>query len=62
MPKFLQDASHPGVCIAHIGFKLAAMVSYMLLNFFVGNLVLTYIVVLILAVVDFWVVKNVTGR
>jgi hypothetical protein len=38
------------------------MVSYFLLNLFVNNLVLVYIVVLILVIVDFWVVKNITGR
>jgi len=46
----------------HFGFKLGAMISYLLLNLFVGNLVLVYIVVLILTIVDFWVTKNITGR
>lgn len=38
------------------------MISYFLLNLFVNNMVLVYIVVLILVIVDFWVVKNITGR
>ncbi len=46
----------------HFGFKLIAMISYLLLNLFVGNLILVYIVVLLLCIVDFWVVKNITGR
>jgi len=46
----------------HFGFKLLAMISYFLLNLFVNNIVLVYIVVLILVIVDFWVVKNITGR
>ena len=50
------------MCILHFAFKLAAMITYLLLNIFVGNLVLVYILVLILSSVDFWVVKNITGR
>ena len=46
----------------HFGFKLITMISYLLLNLFVGNLILVYIVVLLLCIVDFWVVKNITGR
>ncbi len=46
----------------HFGFKLGAIVSYLLLNLFLGNLVLVYIIVLILSILDFWVVKNITGR
>jgi Eukaryotic protein of unknown function (DUF846) len=46
----------------HFIFKLSAMLAYFLLNLFVNNMVLVYIVVLILVIVDFWVVKNITGR
>ena len=45
----------------HFGFKLAALTCYLIMNFVVRNLVLTYIFVLILVIMDFWVVKNVTG-
>ena len=50
------------MCVLHFGIKLLAMISYFLLNLFVNNMVLVYIVVLILVIVDFWVVKNITGR
>ena len=50
------------MCIAHFGFKLAAFITYLILNLMVGNLVLVYIIVLILSILDFWVVKNITGR
>lgn len=46
----------------HFAFKLAAMTCYLLMNFFVRNLILTYIFVLTLVIMDFWTVKNVTGR
>lgn len=62
LPKFLQNASHPGVCLLTFGFKVAALASYLLLNLFVKNLVLVYIVVIVLQAIDFYVVKNITGR
>ena len=46
----------------HFIFKLSAMICYLLMNFFVRNLILTYIVVLTLVIMDFWTVQNVTGR
>ena len=50
------------MCVLHFAFKLAAVVSYLLLNLLLGNLIVTYIVVMTLVIADFWVVKNVTGR
>jgi uncharacterized membrane protein len=61
MPEFLKESSQPSICIMHFGFKLAALFCYLIMNFLVRNLVLTYIFVLILVIMDFWVVKNVTG-
>ncbi len=62
MPKFLKESSHPWYCILHFLFKMLSLVAYLLLNIFIDNLVLCYIVVVILAVIDFWIVKNLTGR
>jgi len=61
-PAFLKKASHPGMCLLHFFFKAAALVSYMFLNLFIGNYTLTFIVVILLSVFDFWSVKNLTGR
>ncbi len=36
--------------------------SYLLLNIFLNNDVLLFIVVILLSCMDFWVVKNITGR
>ena len=46
----------------HFAFKLAAITSYLVLNIIVGDMIFVYIVVLILVALDFWVVKNITGR
>ena len=60
-PKFLKDAAHPGMCLTHFIFKVLGLLSYMFLNIFLSNATLTFIVVILLAVFDFWVVKNLTG-
>jgi len=56
------ERKHPIACFFHLAFKIAAIVTYLLLSFFVDSFVLNFIVVLILLAADFWTVKNVTGR
>lgn len=43
-------------------FKALAIVFYFFLNLFVGNKVLTFIIIVLLDAFDFWTVKNVSGR
>ena len=43
-------------------FKSLALVFYLLLNIFVGNEIITFIMVMLMHAFDFWTVKNVTGR
>lgn len=62
LPGFLKQAMNPGICIFTFIFKAAGILSYLLMNLFVDNLVLTYIMVIIFAAFDFYVVKNITGR
>ena len=61
-PEFIKKATHPGMCIMHVFFKILALACYMLLNLFIGNYTLTFITVILLSVFDFWTVKNLTGR
>ena len=61
-PEFLRKATHPGICIWHMLFKVGALVCYFLLNLFIDNYVMTFISVILLSAFDFWVVKNITGR
>lgn len=61
-PKFLEGASHPGFCVLHLAFKVAAILSYVLLGLFVKGTSLVFIVVMTLSAFDFWVTKNLTGR
>jgi len=62
MPKFLSGATHPGFCLLHFSFKVAALLCYILLGIFMSDKTLCFIVVVILCAFDFWVVKNLTGR
>ncbi|KAJ8903384.1 hypothetical protein NDN08_004492 [Rhodosorus marinus] len=58
----LRKSSHPGVALFHVGLKLAAIASYLLLGFFLGNFVVQFVVTVTLLAFDFWTVKNVSGR
>ena len=62
MEGLFNTAANPVACMFHIGFKGASIFSFMFLNAFLGNDILTFIVVVMFASFDFWTVKNVTGR
>ena len=62
VPRFLQGAAHPGYCMLHIAFKLAAVASYLILGLLVDDKTFCFLIVIILSAIDFWLVKNVTGR
>jgi hypothetical protein len=57
----LKKAGHPLACIATFGFKAAGIFFYLLIGNFISNIT-TFIIVIILSSLDFWVVKNITGR
>ena len=57
----VSNSSNPYVCIAHILFKSAAVFTYLFSGWIV-NSVMIFILVSIFSVLDFWVVKNVSGR
>lgn len=64
----LAHASHPIACIFTFLFKAAAFLVYSSISysyFIIGNFfsdVNTFIIVVLLSALDFWTVKNVTGR
>jgi len=68
-PKILlQKSSHPLACVLHCLFKFCAFATYIFGGFFLGSshsgtnfIIITVLCILFLAV-DFWVVKNITGR
>ncbi len=50
------------ICLFHVIFKSLALSFYLFFGIFSSNKVLCYIFVIIFNAVDFWTVKNVTGR
>jgi len=53
---------HPGVALFHIVFKIAALLVYLFGGIFGQGFLGTFVALIILVSMDFWVVKNVTGR
>jgi len=62
LPELLKDAANPTACVFHMLFKLVGLFLYLFFGLLSGDITLKYILVITLAAVDFWTVKNVTGR
>lgn len=59
---FLQHAHHPCVVLFTLLFKAVSIVSFLILNIFLSNEALVFILIVIFSAFDFWFVKNVSGR
>ena len=57
----VNNSKNPFICIAHLLFKIAAGFIYLFGGLFF-NSVFIFIIVSILSVIDFWIVKNLSGR
>ena len=55
-------AINPVACLFHLLFKGLAIFCFLFLNAMINEEILTFIIVVVLAAMDFWTVKNVTGR
>ncbi len=59
----LAESSHPTALIFHLLFRTAAIASYMFLWIVTGDaFILNFVLTVLLLAMDFWTVKNVTGR
>jgi hypothetical protein len=58
----LKKAAHPTACIATFGFKALAFFFYLIIGSIIDSKIITFILVILLCSLDFWVVKNITGR
>lgn len=58
----LRQSSHKTTATVHVLFKLAAIASYLLLGFLTSSFVIQFVVTVTLLAIDFWTVKNVSGR
>jgi len=59
---FLKHASNPFVVFFTLLFKALSITCFLLLNLFLNNEALVFILVVIFSAFDFWFVKNVSGR
>ncbi|KAJ2690320.1 Golgi apparatus membrane protein tvp23 [Coemansia spiralis] len=57
-----QVSSHPMALLFLILFKGFALALYLLGNFFTNNFILLFVVCVLTLAVDFWTVKNISGR
>lgn len=53
---------HPQVAFFHVFFRTAAIFTYVFCTWFSANFVMIFIVCVMLLALDFWTVKNVSGR
>uniref|UniRef100_A0A2P2JQV8 Golgi apparatus membrane protein TVP23 n=1 Tax=Rhizophora mucronata TaxID=61149 RepID=A0A2P2JQV8_RHIMU len=57
-----ENYANPKTCFFHVLFKAAALAFYILSTLFFNSFVIIFVVTVVLVALDFWVVKNVTGR
>ncbi|KAK6024740.1 hypothetical protein OSTOST_09447 [Ostertagia ostertagi] len=58
----LRMFSKPSIVLAHVAFKGAALAYYFLANWLSSSFIVQFLVILTLLSMDFWTVKNITGR
>lgn len=58
----VENYANPKTCFFHVLFKAGALAFYILSSLFFSSFVIIFVVTVFLAALDFWVVKNVSGR
>ncbi|KAJ8439227.1 hypothetical protein Cgig2_030162 [Carnegiea gigantea] len=58
----VENYANPKTCFFHVLFKGVALAFYILSALFIESFVIIFVVTVFLAAIDFWVVKNVSGR
>ncbi|EEB17532.1 conserved hypothetical protein [Pediculus humanus corporis] len=53
---------HPVVTFFHLAFRVSALLVYILCGWFSNSFITSFVIVVLLLSMDFWTVKNVTGR
>ncbi|BFZ02839.1 hypothetical protein BsWGS_05878 [Bradybaena similaris] len=53
---------HPLAVFFHIFFRVSALLAYILCGWFSSSFITNFVVVVLLLCMDFWTVKNITGR
>jgi len=53
---------HPVICLCHVGFRTSALLVYLFGGMFSSSFIGVFVSVVLLLSIDFWTVKNITGR
>ncbi|XP_028406586.1 Golgi apparatus membrane protein TVP23 homolog B-like [Dendronephthya gigantea] len=53
---------HPFTVAVHLAFRILAIVVYLLCGWFSNSFVTSFVIIVVLLSVDFWTVKNISGR
>ncbi|XP_015116840.1 uncharacterized Golgi apparatus membrane protein-like protein CG5021 isoform X2 [Diachasma alloeum] len=53
---------HPYVTFFHLAFRTTAIVTYVLCGMFSDSFIASFVAIILLLSMDFWTVKNITGR
>ncbi|XP_046993563.1 uncharacterized Golgi apparatus membrane protein-like protein CG5021 isoform X3 [Schistocerca americana] len=53
---------HPYVTFFHLSFRVSALLVYMLCGLFSTSFIASFVTIVLLLSMDFWTVKNITGR
>ena len=59
---FYKKASHPLICVLTFIFKLLAYFIFIIVAFFTDKKSIIYLLIILCGAVDFWIVKNISGR
>lgn len=61
-PYAIHYSRHPYVTSFHLAFRVTALVTYMFCGWFSTSFIASFVAVTLLLSMDFWTVKNITGR
>ncbi|KAK2164246.1 hypothetical protein LSH36_67g04024 [Paralvinella palmiformis] len=53
---------HPLAVFFHLVFRVLAIVTYLLCGWFSNSFIINFVIIVLLLSMDFWTVKNITGR
>ncbi|XP_013415914.1 Golgi apparatus membrane protein TVP23 homolog B [Lingula anatina] len=53
---------HPVAVFFHLAFRVASILVYLLCGWFVDSFITSFVLIVILLSMDFWTVKNISGR
>lgn len=53
---------HPIAVFFHLAFRICAIVAYLFCGIFSGSFIVNFVVIVLLLSMDFWTVKNISGR